>query len=405
MMQPEVGEACARERFDPGEVARAGRRASTLAIPLVRELTARVAGRDPRAAGFVHFGATSQDVIDTALVLQAREAGTILAGLLDRLGEALATLTRDHRHTPMLGRTLMQPAVPIPFGWKAAGWLGQVHRGREALARALRDASVLQFGGAAGTLAALGADGDEVAQRLAAALELSRPDASWHSARDRLARLGAELAIVTGSLAKIGRDVALMMQPEVGEAFEPAGAGRGGSSAMPHKRNPVGAMLAIEAAGRAPGLAASLFGTLVGEHERGLGGWQNSLFLVADLFDAAGSAAEAVLEVIAGLRVEPAAMLRNLEAQRGFVFAEAVTVALADALGKPLAHATMERVCRDALERGEALRDALARARDADPVLAAALDAGRLDALFDPRVQRGDADAMIDRTLAAWRAA
>jgi 3-carboxy-cis,cis-muconate cycloisomerase len=195
------------------------------------------------------------------------------------------------------------------------------------------------------------------------------------------------------------------MQGEVGEVFEPTGAGRGGSSAMPHKRNPVASMLAQQAGLRAPGLAATLLAQQAGEHERGLGTWQADWWTLGALFECAGSATEAIGEALEGLRVEPAAMQANLERTRGFVFAEAITVALADALGKPLAHATMERVCRDALERGEALRDALARARDADPVLAAALDAGRLDALFDARELRGDADAMIDRTLAAWRAA
>ncbi len=394
-----IAAVCAEHRPDPGALARAARPASTLAIPLVQGLTEAVAARDAQAAGFVHFGATSQDVVDTALVLQAGAAGAALADLLHALGDALAALARAHRATPMLGRTLLQPAVPITFGWKAACWLGLVHRGADGLARALREAAVLQFGGAAGTLAALGPHGDAVAQRLAAGLGLSLPDASWHGARDRLARLGAELAILTGALSKIGRDVALLMQPEVGEAFEPTAAGRGGSSAMPHKRNPVGAMLAAEAAPRASGLAAALFATLPSEHERGLGGWQNTVFLVADLFDAAGSAGDAVLEVIAGLRVAPAAMQRNLDAQRGFVFAEALATALAPALGRGAAQSLAEAACAAAQARGGSLRDAAA----ADPRIGGALDPRVLDALFTAPAP-GAADAMIDRTLAAWAA-
>lgn len=392
-----IADVCAGLRPDPGALARSARRASTLAIPLVNGLTEAVAARDPQAAGFVHLGATSQDVVDTALVLQAGAAGAVLGGLLARLGDALAALVRTHRDTPMLGRTLLQPAVPIPFGWKAACWLGMVQRAADGLARALHDAAVLQFGGASGTLAALGGHGDAVARRLADALGLSLPDASWHGARDRLARLGAELTILTGVLAKIGRDVALLMQPEVGEAFEPAAAGRGGSSAMPHKRNPVGAMLAVEAAARAPGLAASLFSTLTSEHERGLGGWQNTVFVTADLFDAAGSAADAVLEVIEGLRIEPAAMQHNLDTQRGFVFAEALAVALAPALGRAGARALAEDACTAAMASGGTLRDAAA----ADPRIARVLDAQALADVFDT-FARGAADAMIDRTLSTW---
>jgi 3-carboxy-cis,cis-muconate cycloisomerase len=391
--------------FAPGALAEAARRAGTLAIPFVAALTDAVARDDADAARWVHRGATSQDVVDTALVLQAGVAGAELQAQLARVGDRLAALADAHRDTTMVGRTLLQPAVPIPFGWKLACWLSPLPRARAALSHALGELRALQLGGAAGTRAAMRGDGDAVAAALAARLGLADPGISWHGSRDRVARLGAELALATGAMARIGRDLALLMQGEVGEVFEPTGAGRGGSSAMPHKRNPVASMLAQQAGLRAPGLAATLLAQQAGEHERGLGTWQADWWTLGALFECAGSATEAIGEALEGLRVEPAAMQANLERTRGFVFAEAITVALADALGKPLAHATMERVCRDALERGEALRDALARARDADPVLAAALDAGRLDALFDARELRGDADAMIDRTLAAWRAA
>jgi 3-carboxy-cis,cis-muconate cycloisomerase len=277
-------------------------------------------------------------------------------------------------------------------------------RARVGLSDALGAARALQLGGAAGTRAAMGGRGDAVAAALARRLGLADPGIAWHGSRDRFARLGAELALVAGAMARIGRDLSLLMQAEVGEAFEPSGEGRGGSSAMPHKRNPVAAMLALQAGLRAPGLAGTLLAQQAGEHERGLGTWQADWWTVGALFECAGSSTDAIGEALDGLRVDADAMRANLARTRGFVFAEAVTIALADALGKPLAHATMERICRDAIDRGDTLRDALDRACDADATLAGALPPERLDALFDADAQRGDADAMIDRTIARWRA-
>jgi 3-carboxy-cis,cis-muconate cycloisomerase len=391
--------------FDPAALAPAARRAGTLAIPFVQALTQAVAREDAEAARWVHWGATSQDAIDTALALAASAAGAALAAQLARTGDALARLADAHRTTMLVGRTLLQPAAPVPFGWKAACWLSPLVRGRAALAGALEAIRVVQLGGAAGTRNALRGAGNAVAAALAARLGLADPGESWHGSRDRVARLGAELALMTGALARIGRDLALLMQGEVGEAFEPTGAGRGGSSAMPHKRNPVGAMLALQAGLRAPGLAATLAAQLPGEHERGLGTWQADWWTLGGLFECAGSAAEAIGEALDGLRVDAAAMAANLERTRGFVHAEAVTVALADALGRPAAHAAVERLCRAAIDAGLPLREALAQARGSDAALARALPEATLDALFDPRAQRGDADAMIDRTIAAWRAA
>jgi 3-carboxy-cis,cis-muconate cycloisomerase len=394
----------APDPFDPGALAAAARRAGTLAIPFVKALTDAVAREDGEAARWVHWGATSQDAIDTALALAAAAAGAALAAQLARAGDALAALADAHRTTMLAGRTLLQPAAPVPFGWKAACWLSPLVRTRAALAGALEDARVLQLGGAAGTRAALRGRGDAVAAALAARLGLADPGESWHASRDRVARLGAELALAAGAMARIGRDLALLMQGEVGEAFEPTGAGRGGSSAMPHKRNPVAAMLALQAGLRAPGLAATLAAQLSGEHERGLGTWQADWWTLGALFECAGSATDAIGEALAGLRVEAAAMAANLARTQGFVHAEAVTLALADALGRPAAHATMERLCRAAIDAGVPLREALVRARADDAALARALPEAALEAAFDPLAQRGDADAMIDRTIAAWRA-
>jgi 3-carboxy-cis,cis-muconate cycloisomerase len=377
------------------------RRAGTIAIPFVKRLTRQVEQADAQAARYVHFGSTSQDVVDTAMMIQARAAGRELDAMLRELGDSLATLADRHRGTVLAGRTLLQAALPVSFGWKVAGWLDQVARGRRELARVIDEQAVLQFGGAAGTLASFGTHAPQLTRALADGLALPAPATSWHGARDRIARIGSELAMVCGAAARIGRDVSLMMQPEVAEAFEPHEPGRGGSSAMPHKRNPVGSMLALEAAIRAPGLSAALLADLVGEHERGLGTWQHSAFVLADLFEAAGSAVEAMIEVVGGLRVDPIAMRDNLERSNGFVYAEPVTLKLAEALGKPVAAALVERISGEAIDSGRGLREALAADTQSGQLLPPAV----LDQLFDPAALQSGATAMLDAVLAEWRGA
>ena len=386
-------------RFDAEALARQARRAGTLAIPFVKQLTAHVAAHDDEAARYVHWAATSQDVQDSALALQLRKATARLVDDLDRTGDAAARLADAHRATPMAARTLLQVASPVPFGWKAAVWLDALTRARASLVRAAREAAVLQFGGASGVRSALGDRGDDVASALSQLLDLPLPDVAWHGVRDRIARLGAELGIVCGVLGKVAGDVALLMQPEVAEAFEPTGAGRGGSSALPHKRNPVGSMLAREAGWRAPALVSTLMVEIAGEHERGLGQWQSQFWTLGELYDAAGSAAASMVEVLEGLTIDADAMRRNLDALRGFVYAEGVSMALAASLGKAAAHARVEALCRECDIAGTTLREAL----DADPELAALLPQARRDELFAPERQFGSAATMIDRALAAWR--
>jgi 3-carboxy-cis,cis-muconate cycloisomerase len=274
-----IAHVCECARFDSAALARAARRAGTLAIPFVQRLTGEVAALSPQAARYVHFGATSQDVIDTAVVLCAGNAARRIEELSRRSGDAAAQLAQRHARTPTVARTLLQPALPVPFGWKAAVWLSLITRSYTGFRAAASEARVLQLGGAGGTLSAFADRGDAVASALADELALAKPSITWHSARDRFARLGVEAAILAGTAGKIARDVSLLMQPEVGEVSEPAGAGRGGSSSMPHKRNPAGSLLALEAAQRAPGLAATLLAQLAPEHERGLGQWQSQCSL------------------------------------------------------------------------------------------------------------------------------
>jgi 3-carboxy-cis,cis-muconate cycloisomerase len=306
-----IWRVCEGARFDHALLAREGRE-GTLAIPFVKQLTALVAAVSPEAARHVHAGATSQDVIDTAVVLCLKPACARTEQLAIRLGDAAAELARRHARTPTAARTLLQPALPVTFGWKAAVWLSIVARSLAGLRTAARAACVLQFGGPSGTLSSFGERGGAVMAALAQELELPSELLPWHSARDRFARLGAELAILAGAAGKIGRDVSLLMQPEVGEAAEGGRAGRGGSSSMPHKRNPALSMLALEAAQRAPGLAATLLAQLTPEHERGLGQWQSQWFTLRELVCAAASGAGAAADVLEGLEVNEAAMRDNL---------------------------------------------------------------------------------------------
>ena len=374
------------------------RRAGTLAIPFVKHITRHVAKRDEIASRFVHWGGTSQDAIDTALVLCATRATTLFLARWQALGDRLAALCDAHRSTPTLARTLLQPATPVPFGFRVATWLDATTRTRSSLRHAADELGVIQFGGASGVLASLGSHGTAVADRLAAELGLRVPSTPWHAIRDRVGRLGAELAIACGITAKIGYDIALLMQPEIGEAFEPDAPGRGSSSALPHKRNPVGAMYAREAGLRAPGLLANLVAGTSGELERGLGQWQTQFWTLGELFAAAGSGVEAALEVIEGLRTDADAMLHNLTAMRGFVYAEALSTKMATKLGKVEAHARVEALCRQAQSNGKSLVEALR----ADPELAALVPPEVAAEIFAPASQFGASAAMIDRTLAAW---
>jgi 3-carboxy-cis,cis-muconate cycloisomerase len=305
-----IAAACAEFRPDAGALALAARKTGALAIPFVDELRKHTRTRSASAAEVLHSGATSQDVMDTGMVLCLRPACERIAALAVRLGDAAAGIAQRHRATPSAGRTLLQPALPLPFGYKAAIWLAPLARALPAFKRAVDGACVLQFGGPAGTLSSFGDRSTAVEAALAAELGLALPAAPWHSARDGIARLGAEAAILAGSAGKIARDVSLLMQPEVGEASEAA---PGGSSSMAHKRNPSHSLLALEAALRTPGMVATLMAQLTPEHERGLGQWQSQWFTLRELLCATGSALAAMSEVLETLEVDAQAMRANME--------------------------------------------------------------------------------------------
>lgn len=364
------------------------------AIPLVRHLTARLSGE---AARVVHWGGTSQDVMDTGQALQMRAAFDLLEARLAALAAAAAALARDHRHTPMIGRTLLQQALPMTFGLKAARWLDLAVRQVERLRTVRAEALVLQFGGAAGTLASLGAaDGLRIMAALAAELDLAEPALPWHAERDRIAAVAGFLGALAGSMAKIARDLTLLMQTEVAEAFEAPAAGKGGSSTLPHKRNPVDALFALAAARKAVALVPVLLGAMEQEHERAAGAWHAEWTCLPELFVLAAGAVERVAAALATLEVDAARMRHNLEMTRGLVMAEAAMMALAPHLGRPAAKRLVEDACRQAQSAGRHLRDVLGEISEVKQALGAA----ELDACLDPMRYQGAGEAFIDRALA-----
>jgi 3-carboxy-cis,cis-muconate cycloisomerase len=366
-----------------------------VAIPFVRQLTEAVKSLSQAAARSVHQGATSQDLLDTALVLQMRNALKLLEATLARLDTALLEQTRRHAGTVMLGRTWLQPAPPITLGLKLAGTLSAMRRDRERIVAEANRALVLQFGGAVGTLASLGADGAAISADLARFLDLAEPALPWHTQRDNLVAMVQALATLTGTLAKFGRDVALLMQAEVGEATEGGGQERGSSSTMPHKHNPVAsaALLAIHA--RMPGLAATMLYAMPQEHERGLGWWQAEWDTVPEAFQLASASIAYAIEIAEGLEVDAERMRANIEATLGLPMAEAVSAAFAPQLGRMAAHDLLRGAADRASREKRALSDVLKQMSEVQ----AHLDNGEIDGLLDARNYLGSAQLFIARVV------
>jgi 3-carboxy-cis,cis-muconate cycloisomerase len=386
-----ISRAAVADGFDAAAIAREARRSATLAIPFVNALVARVAEIDEPSARFVHWGATSQDIVDTAMVLLLGRAQGILACDHARLEKSLRALSERHAGTVMLGRTLLQPAPPITFGLKVAGWYGAVHRSWRRLRGSFGEALRLQFGGAAGTLAAYGSDGMALAGQLGKELHLPVSDAPWHAHRDRLAALAADCGIYTGALGKIALDIALLMQPEVAEAAEAGG----GSSAMPNKRNPSGCVIALAATNRTPGLVAAFLAGMVQEHERAAGGWQAEWQTLAELIEATGSALAAVAGVIDGLAVFPDRMLANLGATQGVIFAEKARMSVGARMGRDTAQALLADATREAIESGHPFREILQRKSE----IASLLTAEQLEAMDRPEDYLGAAEQFRKQLL------
>ncbi|MEO8482960.1 MAG: adenylosuccinate lyase family protein [Acidobacteriota bacterium] len=386
-----IASAMSPDDFDVVALASEARESATLSIPFVKALTARVRAIHSPSATCVHWGATSQDLFDTALVLCLQRARPTLQIHHGRLLRALLVLSDRHAESVMLGRTLLQAAPPITFGLKVAGWASSVHHTGVALHRAFDQALVLQFGGATGTLAALGADAEATERALATELGLASALGPWHTRRDRLTALVSQLGLYTVSLGKMAHDVALLMQTEVGEVSERGG----GSSTMPHKRNPSSSAIVLAAVARLPGLVSSFMTGAVQAHERGVGGWHAEAPTIAAAVEATGSALAAAVDAVEGLTVDPERMRANIAATKGVVFAERLMFLLAPKSGRESATALVT----EAIATCQAGERTLSQVAAAMPEIAAQISTADLELLEDPRTYLGLAEPFRRRLL------
>ncbi|MGH9747535.1 MAG: 3-carboxy-cis,cis-muconate cycloisomerase [Candidatus Acidiferrales bacterium] len=388
---------CDANLYSIEQIAREAALAGNIAIPLIKHLTTLVAKSDENAAAFVHYGATSQDAIDTGLVLQLREALEEIGNGLSKISSALVKLVEAHDRTLVVGRTWLQHAPPVTLGLKAAGWLAAIERHHARLNQTQKDVLVIQFGGAVGTLAALGDRGPAVASALADDLKLAVPDLPWHSHRDRIAQVATTLGLLVGSLGKIARDISLMAQTEVGELSEPSAPGRGGSSTMPHKQNPVGCAVILSAAIRVPGLVSTMLTSMVQEHERGLGGWHAEWETLPQICMLAGGAVAQAAQVLGGLEVHEQRMKENLDATHGLIFAEAVAMVLRKKMSRAQSHELLEHASRQAVKDNRPLRDVLLD----DAKVREHLSAEDIERLMDPKNYIGSAQEMARKILSS----
>lgn len=387
----EIAGACDPDRFDFDLLAGEGRAVGNLAEPLVRALAGSVG---EEAARHVHRGATSQDIVDTAAMLVSQRALGVVLQDVDRVAATAAALARAHRGTLMAARTMLQQAVPSTFGLKAAGWLTAVVEARVRLVELRDERLAAQLGGAAGTLAAFGADGVDVLERFARELGLQTPAMPWHADRTRLAELGAALATAAGVAAKIALDLVLLAQTEVGEVAEGGGTGR--SSTMPQKRNPVRSTLARASARLAAAHASVLTGALEQEHDRAAGAWQAEWDALSGSLAYTGGAMRSLAEALEALEVDAERMRRNLDLTGGVVMAERVALQLLERLGRAEAQDAVREAAARATASGTSFRDELLD----DP--RAGLGADEVDAALDPSTYLGASAQLVDRALALY---
>ncbi|MBV4547243.1 3-carboxy-cis,cis-muconate cycloisomerase [Pseudomonas triticicola] len=395
-----IATACDAGLYDFAALGEAIATAGNSAIPLVKALGKQIASSDAEAERYVHLGATSQDVMDSGLVLQFRQALALIEDQLAQLADSLAAQAQRFATTPLAGRTWLQHATPVTLGMKIAGWLGAVTRSRQRLQELKPRLLVLQFGGASGTLAALGEQALPIAKALAEELQLTLPEQPWHTQRDRIVEFGAVLGLIAGSLGKFGRDISLLMQTEAAEVFEPAAPGKGGSSTMPHKRNPVGAAVLIGAATRVPGLVSTLFSAMPQEHERSLGLWHAEWETLPEICCLVSGSLQQARLLAEGLEVDAARMTRNLELTQGLVLAEAVSIVLAQRVGRDTAHHLLEQCCKRAVAEQRHLRAVLAD----EPQVTAELSGAELDDLLNPAHYLGQAQVWVERAVAEHNA-
>jgi len=361
-------------------------------LPVVQQLVA--ACRDGLGE-WCHWGATTQDITDTATVMQIREALTLIEADLDGIADALAALARKHRDTPMAGRSNLQQAVPITFGYKMATVLAAFERHKQRLRELKPRVLVGEFGGAAGTLSSLGGRGLEVQAELMKELKLGQPAIAWHTVRDTIAEVGCFLGLVTGTCGKTAFDIKLLMQTEVEEVYEPFHQGRGSSSTMPQKRNPISSVYITALTAVVRQQAAALLDAMIEDHERATGPWEIEWIVLPEIFSLTAGALAQTLFVLTGLQVDAKKMRANLDLTKGLIMSEAVMMGLGPHLGRQYAHDLVYDICRDVIATGRPLVDLLAENEE----IKQHLDRAALERLCDPADYLGEAGAMVDRVL------
>ncbi|MCI3880242.1 3-carboxy-cis,cis-muconate cycloisomerase [Acinetobacter higginsii] len=384
-------------QIDLDALATAAGLAGNVAIPLVKQFTALVKQQDEDASRYVHWGATSQDIIDTATILQCRDALVLIEKQLHQAYQICLKQAQQYRDQVMIGRTWLQQALPITLGHKFARWAAALKRDLDRLQAMKTRVLTAQLGGAAGSLASLQDQGSAVVEVFAAQLKLTAPECTWHGERDRMVEIASTLALIVGNVGKMAKDWSLLMQTEIAEVFEPVAKGRGGSSTMPHKRNPVAAVSILAAANRVPALMASVYQSMVQEHERALGAWHAEWLAIPEIFQLCAGALERSSDVLEHMQVNSDAMQRNLECTHGLIMAEAVMMALAPKLGRLNAHHLVEQACQQAVAQQQHLKTVLA---DMEQVRAHFNDQA-FDELFNPATYLGNIQDQIDAVLHA----
>ena len=388
----EIVSHCRLDQIDMVELRRQTERIGYPIIAVVNQINTLC--RDGLGE-YCHWGATTQDITDTATVLQIRAALNLVDDELTAISAGLERLAREHRDTPMIGRSNLQQAIPVTFGYKMAGILSAVERHRERLEQLRERVLVGEFAGAAGTLASLGTGAMETQAGLCAELGLKQPVIAWHTIRDNIAEVGTFLGLVGGTLGKLSMDVKLMMQTEVGEVFEPFAHGRGSSSTMPQKRNPISSCYIHAAISVVRQHAAALMDAMVADHERSTGPWEIEWIVLPEAFCLMAGALKQARSVVEGLEVDPEAMRRNIDLTGGLVMSEAVMMGLGPYIGREYAHDLVYDLCRDAAAQGRPLLDLLAE----NDEITKHLDRDALATLLDPANYLGQSGVMVDRVL------
>ncbi|WP_347019969.1 3-carboxy-cis,cis-muconate cycloisomerase [Acinetobacter calcoaceticus] len=385
----------ALENFDFPALAVATGLAGNIAIPFVKQLTAIVKDADEDASRYVHWGATSQDILDTACILQCRDALNIVEAQLQQCYTTALQQAKQYRHQVMIGRTWLQQALPITLGHKLARWASAFKRDLDRIQAMKPRVFTAQLGGAVGSLASLQDQGSLVVSAFAQQLNLTVPTSTWHGERDRIVEIASVLGMIVGNTGKMARDWSLMMQTEIAELFEPTAKGRGGSSTMPHKRNPVAAASVLAAANRVPALMSSIYQSMVQEHERSLGAWHAEWLAIPEIFQLCAGALSRTGEVLQGFEVNVEHMQQNLECTNGLIMAEAVMMALAPKIGRLTAHHVVEAACKTAVAQNQHLSQVVSQLDE----VKAQFSQDEIVEIFKPENYLGNIQQQIDAVL------